>query len=43
VIANGVAWTYRDGGPLPAPYKLENMPEGWLDAYIAEPTGKPAH
>ena len=42
VIANGVAWTYRDGGPLPAPYKLENMPEGWLDAYIAEPSGQPA-
>jgi trehalose utilization protein len=34
VIANGVMWTYRDGGPLAQPYKLENMPEGWLEGYL---------
>ncbi len=42
VIANGVLWTYRDGGPLPAPYKLENMPEGWLEEYIVEHGSQPA-
>src|SRR6202050_3727066 len=29
VVANGVRWAYRDGGPLPEPYRLENMPAGW--------------
>ena len=34
VIANGVQWTCRADGPLATPYKLENMPAGWLDAYL---------
>jgi trehalose utilization protein len=39
VIANGVHWAYRDGGPLPEPYWLENMPAGWIDAYVAGHSG----
>jgi trehalose utilization protein len=34
VVANGVAWACRDDGPLPVPYRLEQMPEGWIDAYV---------
>jgi trehalose utilization protein len=41
VVANGVAWACRSDGPLPVPYRLEQMPEGWIDAYVAGtvPTG----
>jgi trehalose utilization protein len=35
VIANAVRWACRDGGQLPAPYKLEMMPSGWVDAFVA--------
>jgi trehalose utilization protein len=35
VIANGVHWAYRAGGPRPAPYQLEQMPAGWLDHYLS--------
>ena len=35
VIANGVRWTCRADGPLPSPYKLEQMPAGWLDDYLS--------
>ena len=35
VVANGVRWAYRDGGPLPEPYRLENMPAGWIDAFTS--------
>ncbi|HSZ41935.1 MAG TPA: ThuA domain-containing protein [Trebonia sp.] len=35
VIANGVRWAYRDGGPLPEPYRLANMPAGWIDEFVA--------
>ena len=31
VIANGVDWTYRDGGVLAAPCNLEKMREGWIE------------
>lgn len=31
VIANGVRWACRAGGPLPEPYRLQNMPAGWLE------------
>jgi trehalose utilization protein len=34
VIANGVRWACRADGPLPSPYKLEQMPAGWLDDYL---------
>lgn len=42
VIANGVDWTYRDGGVLPAPYNLEKMREGWIEEYVAQPIGEPS-
>jgi len=35
VIANGVRWAYREGGPLPEPYQLEMMPSGWIDDFVA--------
>jgi trehalose utilization protein len=35
VIANGVRWTCRADGPLAVPYKLEQMPAGWLDDYLS--------
>lgn len=35
VIANGVRWTCRADGPLPAPYELEQMPAGWLEDYLS--------
>ena len=34
VIANAVRWARRPGGPLAEPYKLERMPEGWIDTYL---------
>lgn len=37
VIANGVRWAYRDGGPLPEPYQLEMTPAGWIDAFVTGP------
>ena len=40
VIANGVEWTYRNGGALPGPYRLENMPKGWIEEYISGTTGE---
>src|SRR5579875_12292 len=39
VIANAVRWACREGGQLPAEYKLEKMPSGWVDAFVA---GQPA-
>jgi trehalose utilization protein len=42
VLANGVAWTCRDDGPLPGPYQIENSPEGWIEAYVGEPGPGPA-
>jgi trehalose utilization protein len=41
VIANGVEWTYRVGGALPEPYRLENMPNGWIEKYVSGTTGEP--
>ena len=35
VLANGVRWTCRADGLLSAPYKLENMPAGWLEEYLS--------
>jgi trehalose utilization protein len=37
VLANAVVWAYREGGPLPAPYQIENMEEGWIGSYVREP------
>ncbi len=34
VVANGVRWACRANGPLPEPYRLENMPAGWLDSAL---------
>ena len=43
VIANGVRWTCRADGPLSSPYKLEQMPAGWVDDYLsAARTDSPA-
>ena len=39
VVANGVEWTYRHGGALPGPYRLENMPKGWIEEYVSGTTG----
>jgi trehalose utilization protein len=41
VIANGVEWTYRVGGALPEPYRLENMPNGWIEKYVSGTMGEP--
>jgi trehalose utilization protein len=35
VIANGVLWAHRADGLLPAPYQIQNMPAGWLDAELS--------
>jgi trehalose utilization protein len=34
VLANGVAWVFREDGVLAEPYELENMPEGWIDSCV---------
>lgn len=40
VLANGVRWARRRGGVLPEPYKLEEMPEGWVDAHVTAKPGR---
>jgi trehalose utilization protein len=38
VIANGVRWARRRTGATAEPYKLERMPEGWIDEYLKAST-----
>lgn len=36
VIANGVRWAHRRGGPLAEPYQVARMPEGWIEEYLRQ-------
>jgi len=34
VVGNGVRWAWRTDGVLAEPYRLQQMPSGWLDAHF---------
>jgi trehalose utilization protein len=43
VLANGVAWAFREDGLQAEQYELENMPQGWIETYVSGHGPGPLH